>query len=209
MKIESSIENKTCTKCKQVFPKTKEFFYTSGIYLSTNKMYLSPICKSCDKKRTREYKIKNKDKQDAWLNKHMGLEINYVYQSLTRPFKNSSINPKPKKNGWQRIGWKPEITLGEMYGELILHIQLMKDKFPETDGRLCRYCEEPWTYIRATGDRSNLKNFSIDRFDATQTYKKGNIIFCCNKCNTTKTDSLKKDWLKYLEIDKELTKEKV
>jgi hypothetical protein len=50
MKIELSIENKTCTKCKQVFPKTKEFFYTSGIYLSTNKMYFASICKSCDKK---------------------------------------------------------------------------------------------------------------------------------------------------------------
>ena len=47
MKIESSIKNKTCTKCKQVFPKTKEFFYTSG-------MYLSPLCKSCDKKRKEE-----------------------------------------------------------------------------------------------------------------------------------------------------------
>ena len=84
MEIESSIKNKACTKCKQVFPKTKEFFYTSGMYLST-------ICKSCDKKRSYQYKIKNKDKQDAWLNKHMSLEINYVYQSLTRPFKNSSI----------------------------------------------------------------------------------------------------------------------
>ena len=197
MEIESSIENKTCNKCGQVFPKTKEFFYTSGMYLST-------ICKSCDKKRSYQYKIKNKDKQDAWLNKHMGLEINYVYQSLTRPFKNSSINPKPMKNGYQRTGWKPELTLEEMYEELILHIQLMKDKFPETDGRLCRYCEEPWTYIRATGGRQNLKNFSIDRFDATQTYKKNNIIFCCTKCNSTKKDSTKKDWLKYLEIDKEI-----
>ena len=203
MEIESSIKNKAFTKCKQVFPKTKEFFYTSGIYFAS-------ICKSCEKKRTHEYKIKNKDKYDDWLNKHMSLEINYVYQSLTRPFKNSSINPKPKKNGWQRIGWKPELTLEEMYEELILHIELMKDKFPETDGRLCRYCEEPWTYIRSSGESTrSLKNFSIDRFDATQTYKKGNIIFCCSKCNTTKSDSTKKDWLKYLEIDKELTKEKV
>jgi hypothetical protein len=47
-----------------------------------------------------------------------------------------------------------------MYGELILHIQLMKDKFPETDGRLCRYCEEPWTYIRSSGEGTrNLKKF--------------------------------------------------
>ena len=60
MEIESLIENKTCNKCRQVFPKTKEFFYASGIYLAS-------ICKSCEKKRTHEYKIKNKDKYDDWL----------------------------------------------------------------------------------------------------------------------------------------------
>jgi len=198
MEIESSIKNKTCNKCGQVFPKTHEFFYANKI------KYFSNVCKPCDKKRNHEYKIKNKDKQDAWMNKHMSLEINYVYQSLRRPFKKGSIYPKPMKNGYQRIGWKPEITLEEMYEELLLHIELMKNKFPGTDGRLCRYCEEPWTYLRATGGRQNLKNFSIDRFDATQTYKKGNIIFCCAKCNSTKKDSTKKDWLKYLEIDKEI-----
>jgi hypothetical protein len=36
---------------------------------------------------------------------------------------------------------------------------------------------------------------------------KGNIVFCCVKCNSTKRDSTKKDWLKYLEIDKELHEE--
>lgn len=199
METESLVENKTCTKCKKVLPNTFDFFYRSKVNSFSNR------CKSCDNARSISWKKRNKNRYSKWINKHMSLEINYIYQSLTRPFKNSSINPKPRKNGWQRTGWKPEITLAEMYGELILHIQLMKDKFPGTDGRLCRYCEEPWTYLRSLGKgMRSLKNFSIDRFDATQTYKKGNIIFCCAKCNTTKTDSLKKDWSKYLEIDKEI-----
>jgi hypothetical protein len=43
--------------------------------------------------------------------------------------------PKPRK-GYNRKGWVPEITSEEMYEELLLHIQLMKDKFPDTNGRL-------------------------------------------------------------------------
>jgi hypothetical protein len=56
----------------------------------------------------------------------------------------------PKKDrSYQRKGWVPEVTRTEIYQELLLHIELMKEKFPGTDGRICRYCEKPWTYIRS------------------------------------------------------------
>jgi hypothetical protein len=85
----------------------------------------------------------------------------------------------------------------------------MKDKFPETNGKLCRYCEQPWTTIRIKNNKGRIteSNFSMDRFDSNKTYMKGNVIFCCIKCNSTKKDSTKKDWLKYLKIDKELHEE--
>lgn len=206
MQTELLIKNKTCNKCKAIYPRTNNYFYSAK---SASK-YLSSICKSCDNKRNKLWKKNNRDKYDDWVIQSMSKEVNYVRQSFQRPFKASSINPKPRANGWQRVGWQPEITLEELYAELILHIQSMKDKFPTSDGRLCRYCEEPWTYSRTSGrtTRRNNKNFSLDRFDTTQTYKKGNVIFCCSKCNITKTDSTKKDWLKYLEIDKELNESK-
>ena len=87
----------------------------------------------------------------------------------------------------------------------------MKDKFPESDGKLCRYCDQPWTYIRK-GDNITRKttwtNFSLDRFNSEQTYKKGNVIFCCSKCNSLKNGSTKAMWIRCLEIDKELNNEK-
>ena len=157
----------------------------------------------------------NIEKSIATEKKYMGIEKNFILSTLRRPFKQSVMYPKKRKNqSYIRKSWIPEITLDGMYEELMLHIELMKNKFPESDGRLCRYCEKPWTYIRnykKVGSRTVTKtNFSIDRFDSMQTYKKNNIIFCCNGCNTLKNGSTKEMWIKFLEIDKEInqTKEK-
>jgi hypothetical protein len=59
------------------------------------------------------------------------------------------------------------------------------------------------------GARRFPTNFSIDRFNTIENYKIGNIVFCCNQCNRAKNSSEKWMWIKLLEIDKELTKEKV
>jgi len=91
----------------------------------------------------------------------------------------------------------PLINRQEIWEELIIYIQKMKEKFPHTDGRLCEYCKKPWTYIRhqngciiGQGPRKKSKpvttNFSIDRLDNTLTYTKENIVFCCGGCNQIK-----------------------
>jgi len=91
----------------------------------------------------------------------------------------------------------PLISRQEIWEELILYIQKMKEKFPHTDGRLCEYCKKPWTYIRhqngcivGQGHRKKSNpvqtNFSIDRLDNTLTYTKENIVFCCGGCNQIK-----------------------
>lgn len=149
-----------------------------------------------------------KEKDIAYMN----IEKNFIRGTLRRIFKPSTINPKKYKNiSYIRKAWVPEITLEELYEELFLHIQNMKDKFPESDGKLCRYCDQPWTYIRK-GDNITRKttwtNFSLDRFNSEQTYKKGNVIFCCSKCNSLKNGSTKAMWIRFLEIDKELNNEK-
>jgi hypothetical protein len=35
------------------------------------------------------------------------------------------------------------------------------------------------------------------------TYKKGNVMFCCSRCNSLKNGSTKAMWIRFLEIDKE------
>ena len=93
------------------------------------------------------------------------------------------------------------------------HIIIMKEKFPNSDGRLCRYCEQPFTFVTKLGTRGkgyqgrgpqNHRNFSIDRFDPRLTYKQNNIIFCCFGCNDRKKNSTPDDWKNYLRIGKEL-----
>lgn len=160
--------------------------------------------------RTRNWRAKNKMRNAVQRKIYMSQEKNFVRVAMMRPFKPSNMFPKKSANSsYQRQVRIPDITLEGMYEELILHIQLMKDKFPWTDGRICRYCEKPWTYVN-TGFKQgrNHPNFSVDRFNSDETYKKGNIVFCCTQCNTRKNSTTKKDWLKYLEIDKEINDSK-
>ena len=98
------------------------------------------------------------------------------------------------------------------------HIILMKEKFPDSDGRLCRYCEKPFTFETRMGVRGkgqpnnratqNYNNFSIDRFDPRLTYQNNNIVFCCVGCNDRKHNSNPDDWENYLRIGKELINDK-
>ena len=148
---------------------------------------------------------KCKENEIKWISN----EKNFIASTLRRPFKQSVMYPKKYgTTSYIRKAWIPEITFEELYDELMLHIELMKNKFPGTKGRICRYCEKPWTYIRNSrekGSRTVTKtNFSMDRFDSMQTYKKGNVIFCCNGCNFLKNGSTKEMWIKFLEIDKEI-----
>ena len=90
------------------------------------------------------------------------------------------------------------------------HIARMKKKFPESNGRLCFFCKKPWTYIRRPSNGTGRKeqviatNFSMDRFDCEQTYKKGNIVCCCFACNDRKGSSTPADWKIFIERKKEL-----
>ena len=148
------------------------------------------------KRRLRDHRYINKKK-------------NFIRVKFHSIFKPSSWKTKTTKNStYVRKGWKPNLTKPELYAELILHVQLMKDKFPNSDGYLCRYCEQTLTFKRI-GDRTKvLTNFSIDRFDTDRTYEKGNIIFCCADCNTKKGNSPMWMWKKLLEIKGEINETK-
>ena len=187
---------KRCYTCKVIFPKDMFALYSNG--------RLSSYCNSCENQRHRVYRQNNKGKIYEISKKYLNQENPFIRVTLGRIFKPSSINPKPSKN-YQRKGWNPEITKQELYEQLYLHIEQMKERFPDTDGRLCRYCLQPWTYIRHDEKRKPVPtNFSLDRFDTMQTYKKGNVVFCCGKCNSLKNGSEKWLWIRCLEVEEEL-----
>lgn len=191
-----SVTSKVCGKCQQNLPIDNFWIDNSA------RTGFSSYCKKCSKERRKKYAPRRKQLDLIYMNK----EENFIRGCINRIFKPSQINPK-KFRGYQRRGWKPEITKAELYGEWIFHMQLMQDKYPGTNGKLCRICETHLTFKRL-GDKQKIPtNFSIDRFNAMQTYKKGNIIFCCQRCNTLKNGSTKAMWLKLLEIDGELNQQ--
>jgi len=119
------------------------------------------------------------------------------YNSSERGFIINSIADMFKPSKIKRRKLVPLVSKQEVWEELVLYVQKMKEKFPYTDGRLCEYCKKPWTYIRnkngcIMGQGSRKKsnpvqtNFSIDRLDNNLTYTKENIVFCCGGCNNIK-----------------------
>lgn len=129
----------------------------------------------------------SKDKHSVWCKSCAYLQM-VKYMSDERSHILSVIASIYKPSACKRRGLWPAMTKQQMWEELIIYIQDMKEKFPGTNGRLCYYCYRPWTNSVSIGKEKekNLNNFSIDRLDNTKTYTKENIIFCCAKCNDDK-----------------------
>ena len=132
------------------------------------------------------------------MNKYKNNPVTIIkYNSSERGFIINAIGSLFKPSKIKRRKLVPLVSKQEVWEELILYVQKMKEKFPYTDGRLCEYCKKPWTYIRhkngcimGQGPRKKSNpvntNFSIDRLDNNLTYTKENIVFCCGGCNQIK-----------------------
>ena len=142
-------------------------------------------------------------------------EADFKYNNQERGFIVNKIGDifKPSKGQNRKKRWLPQITRKKIWEDLALHIEFMKQLYPKSNGRLCRYCHKTWTYLtrkkRAGAPKQNkrgsqhLTNFAIDRFDAEFTYLQGNIIFSCSACNDRKHDSTPTDWKNFLKVEKE------
>ena len=100
------------------------------------------------------------------------------------------------------------------------HIIRMKEKFPDSDGRLCRYCEEPLTFVpyrERTRREKKLRinyakkfrskvdtNLSVDRLNPLIDYTVNNIIFCCGGCSRRKNDVSPADVLNIMRVYEEV-----
>ena len=165
-------KTKICKICKK-------YFSLDMFYLSKNGRY-NFCCIPCDKKRKAVYRFENKERIALAEYKYMNTERGYVMEVI-----NGIFYRHKRKNA--RLKWVPECTREEIYAELMLYIQ--------DHGRNCEYCKEPWTYKRVLVGKDRkfngrgpkiTTNFSIDRLDATQTYKLDNLVFCCVGCNLRK-----------------------
>ena len=143
-------------------------------------------------------------------------EADFAYMNTERGFVMSCIARRFKPSAEKYGGHVADESMDkkEFWRLYMNHIIFMKEKFPDSDGRLCRYCEKPFTFETKMGTRGkglnpnrgtqNYNNFSIDRYDPRLTYQSNNIIFCCFGCNDRKHNSNPDDWKNYLRIGKEL-----
>ena len=138
-------------------------------------------------------------------------ERGFIVYKIGEIFKPSQYSPR--KHRMRKRYWIPETTKKEVWEALIIHVEFMKDLYPNSNGRLCRYCHQPWTYQTLKKNRGKGRqrsrgpsiptNFCIDRFHNDVTYQTNNIIFCCSACNDRKRDSLPEDWKNFLRVEKE------
>ena len=137
---------------------------------------------------------------------YMNTERGFVTLSIARRFK-----PSVRKYGGHLAD--ESMDKKEFWRLYMNHIIIMKEKFPDSDGRLCKYCEQPFTFETKRGTRGkgyqsrgpqNPNNFSIDRLDPRLTYQTNNIVFCCFGCNDRKKNSTPDDWRNFIRVEKEL-----
>ena len=145
---------------------------------------------------TEEYRLYKRALEFKYANTEHGF--------LKRLFQ--SIYSRVKGNRDRNKGWIPEITKKEL--EDIYNEQIKRD------GKICLYCKTPFTFKRNERQKDLAKekikqirtNISMDRYDPNQTYKRGNIAFCCWGCNLKKNSSYATDWVNFLKGRKKIIK---
>ena len=156
-----------------------------------------------------------KDPNDPRINGPRRIQKDFEYANSERGFVTACIarrfKPSAKKYGGHIAN--ESMDKKEFWRLYMNHIIIMKEKFPDSDGRLCRYCEQPFTFktnVRTRGKgyqgrgTQNPNNFSIDRLDPRLTYQNNNIVFCCTGCNDRKKNSTPDDWKNFIRVEKEL-----
>jgi hypothetical protein len=140
-----------------------------------------------------EFREKEKTRNKIYANSERGKAVklahNIFYGNSEHGFITNCIAAAFRPSSCRKRGLWPAITKAEIWKELEKHRLDMKNKYPESDGNLCIYCENPWTYKRTVGTGKRVKhttNFSIDRIDNNKTYQVGNLGFCCSGCNDKK-----------------------
>jgi hypothetical protein len=129
------------------------------------------------------------------------------------------INKPSYHKGRAHTARNCEVDKMTFYQLFMNHILFMKDKFPGSDGRLCRYCEEQLTFYphkeRSKKEKKlkinyvkkpqtkRLTNLSIDRLNPKIGYTYDNIVFCCMGCNQRKSAATHADILNILRVMEE------
>ena len=181
--VNSTLVNKTCSKCHKEYPRTAEFFYqttAAGSKLKGNGW--QSICITCDNERTAEWRRKNKTKKKIADTKYFETEKGFFSQMFGALKRSVHYDPTEFPD--------PD--------SLIQHWHRQK----EIHGTKCPATGVELTMIKGKG-KPTLTNISKDRILCFKNYTKQNLIFTTWKFNNDKNATTPKMARTILRITKE------
>ena len=160
----SRLENKKCTGCKKIFPRTEEYFYAKKHPTSTGSKSYNARCIACENERCKKYKSKNREKQRLQDIKYKETERGYfkeMYNGITKSKHGNNFK-----------------SYDEFFGCWL--------KQQEFFGLNCPYY--PWIQMtRIKGQKKHTDtNISKDRILSSMPYGPNNIMFVSWKANNEK-----------------------
>ena len=184
--INSSLINKTCTKCNKTYPRTSEFFYVRKHHSRNDALNYSPWCINCETERSLKWKTENKQKKHNSDIKYLNTVKGY-FRELWQSVKKSNHGCEFKDYDEFFNCWKEQ---EKIYG--------MK----------CPYTGIEMTRIKGINKdgikrKSTNTNISKDRILSSRPYSKQNIMFVCWGINNSKGDITPKIAKQYLQFVKE------
>ncbi len=130
---------KTCTDCKQEFPKTLEYFYKTGKYLKS-------YCKSCSREKLAKWKKANREKVNAAVRAWREANPEKVKARSKVYHLANSKKLNAKSSAWRKANPEKANALARKYRAKKLgngfEKYTLKEIF-ETYGRNCYLCDMP------------------------------------------------------------------
>ena len=180
--VNSSLINKTCSKCGNSYPRDEEHFYKNKS--SSNKSLYDSWCIICRNKSSQKWKNKNKGKT---------LKTSLKYRQSEHGFFNEMFNSLKKSEYYIESEFPDQESF-------MKHWYKQKEKF----GMTCPATGIEMTMKKGDGlKHKNFTNISKDRLLPWQGYTKQNTIFVAWKFNNDKKAITPKDAIAYLRLVKE------
>lgn len=183
--VNSSLTNKTCTKCGKTYPRTDEFFYKTKHRTIENAFNYYPSCITCENERGKKYKDGNKIKVRESQTKYLMTEVGYFRDMW------ASVRKSTHGNEFKNFD--------EFFNCWIEQQKIY--------GTKCPYTGIEMTRIRGLnkGIKRKKSNFNIskDRILCSRPYSKQNIMFVCWAVNDIKGNVTPKIAKQYLQFVKE------
>ena len=163
--INSTLVNKTCSKCHKTYPRDEEHFYRRQHHSRKNTYKYSADCIRCDNERMKKWRVNHKEQKKQSDLKYVKSERGYfkaLHYSMNRSNKGNLIKDFDEfMDCWER----------------------QKEKY----GEYCPYYPHiKLTRIKGQGHKKTDSNISVDRLVNSLPYAKGNIMFISWKANNEK-----------------------